>query len=132
MLQFKPWAGWGQVAHRPRVKSLAILGATELAGRANIHSHGWGWDPHSEALGMVALRKSWAVSGVGSWQTHERGWSCLVQGGDVQPGGGELCRPSGGEGGRVHWGSTAMCHHIIRQSVCVTGCSLVHGAWRLR
>lgn len=98
MLQFKPWAGWGQVAHRPRVKSLAILGATELAGRANIHSHGWGWDPHSEALGMVALRESWAVSGVGSWQTHERGWSCLVQGGDVQPGGGELCRLLGEKG----------------------------------
>lgn len=82
---------------------------------------------------MVALRKSWVSQGVGSWQTHERGWSCLVQGGDVQPGGGELCRPSGGEGG-VSTG--ALCHVMSpyhqTECVCVTGCSLVHGAWRLR
>lgn len=35
---------------------------------------------------MVALRKSLAKFRVGSWQTHGEGWSCLVQGGDVQPG----------------------------------------------
>lgn len=68
---------------------------------------------------MAALRESWAVSGVGSWQAHESRWSCLVQGGDLQPGGGELCRVLG-EKGVCPLGPECPCVTISSDRVCAS------------